>query len=335
VAEECAAQEVHLVGADATDLPPARAGLERFELLPLAREPHFAEVYADVLAKHDIAAFLTIVDPEIPVLGSMVESGLFGERRFLHPPSETSRICEDKYEFHEVLSAHGVPTIPTYLRPPRDLPYIRKDRTGSAASGFAVVMTDAARAGDEPVHEAIYQPFIGGQHYCVDAYFSLTTGELIDCCVKEVLAKQAGETYVLRSFPRDDFVDLVRRVGEVLPMRGIVNLDVYDMDGTLVVMEVNCRIGGNYPASHALGANLLRWAILEGVTGETAYEWFSDYPSGLLVSKFIGFSPPYPPVQGVSAGSGGRAGRSPDRPALPERPPVRLRRALRRPGRSA
>ncbi|MGH3457733.1 ATP-grasp domain-containing protein [Aeromicrobium sp.] len=294
LARECATHGVEIVGCDASPLAPARAEVIRFERLPLAGDGDFGRHYAQLLAENDVTAYLSLVDPEITVLGELAANGELGDALFLHPDAETARVCEDKFAFFERMQTHGISTVPTSLSPPDAYPYIRKDRRGSRSSGFRLVdKPSRAVENQEPGAEYVFQPFHAGRHYCVDVYFSVHSGALVDLCAKEVLAKQDGESFLLRSVPPDPFIDLVRQVGQDLPMRGIVNFDVYD-DGTgPTLMEVNCRIGGNYPAAHAMGANLLRHLMAEAFDGKAVDESFSDYTVDTYVSKFIGFSDPY------------------------------------------
>lgn len=296
LAHECAVNHVELIGCDASPLAPARDELLRFEQLPFAGDHVFGQRYSQLLVQYEVAAYLTLIDPEITILGELASQGTLGEALFLHPFAETARVCEDKFAFYERMEAHGIPTVPTFLSPPQTYPHIRKDRRGSRSSGFRVFHSpiDSRSSGDaESDAEYIYQPFCAGQHYCVDAYFSVHSGALVDFCVKEVLNKQDGESYLLRSVSRARFIDLLRQVGQELPLRGIVNLDVYDDGNGVTLMEINCRIGGNYPASHAVGANLLRHLMREVVDGIAVSEAFSEYAVGMFVSKFIGFSDPY------------------------------------------
>lgn len=295
LAAECASRGVEMIGSDASSLAPARVGIAAFERLPLATDPEFSSSYQQMVIKHNVVACLTLIDPEITVLSEMASSGALGDAAFLHPLSETSRVCEDKFAFFEAMDAAGIRTIPTFLSRPPTFPHIRKDRRGSRSSGFRVFGTP-----DEMAYEAvdasaayIYQPYYGGQHYCVDAYYSIYSGKLVNLCAKEVLAKQEGESYLLRSVAGAPFADLLRRIGAALPLRGIVNVDVYADGDDLAVMEINCRVGGNYPAAHAVGANLFRHAMGEVLDGKEASEDFSDYEVGKYVSKFIGFSEPY------------------------------------------
>ena len=295
LADECALNGVELIGCDASTLAPARAELIRFERVPLADEPDFGQSYASMLARYDVAGFLTLIDPEITVLGELSARGDLGDARFLHPPIESSSVCEDKFAFFETMTAHMISTVPTSLSPPATYPFIRKDRRGSRSSGFRVFDSpESARdASGGDGSEFVFQPFNAGKHFCVDAYFSVHSGRLVDMCAKEVLAKQDGESYLLKSVPRHPFVEMLQEIGRDLPMRGIVNFDIYDDGSGPTLMEINCRIGGNYPAAHAVGANLLAHLLREVVEGEITGESFSDYTEGSYVSKFIGFSVPY------------------------------------------
>ena len=134
MAREGAVHDVAVVGADATPLPPARPAVSRFEQLPPASSADFGDRYAEAIARNDVSAFLTIIDPEIPVLGRLASDGLLGAARFVQPDAASSLVCEDKLRFHEVLTAHGVPTIPTASSPLDAFPFIRKDRFGSAVA---------------------------------------------------------------------------------------------------------------------------------------------------------------------------------------------------------
>lgn len=289
--EECALRNIDVIGCDASSLAPARAELQRFEQLPMAHDEEFVRRYSKVVSKHEPVGLLTLVDPEIAVIGDLASKGELEGAMLLHPDADTARLCEDKFALYEQMTARGVATVPTFLGPLTTYPYIRKHRRGSRSSGFTVVGSpEDARPVDSV--EDVYQPFHDGQHYCVDAYFSVHSGALVDFCVKEVLVKQRGESHLLRSVPRDQFIDLVRHVGRELPLRGVVNFDVYGGDDGPTLMEINCRIGGNYPAAHAVGANLLRHLVGEVVAGE-AKEDFSSYDVDVYVSKFIGFTAPY------------------------------------------
>ena len=138
----------------------------------------------------------------------------------------------------------------------------------------------------------IYQPFCGGAHYCVDAYFSLHDGHLVDVCAKQILEKSKGESFLLKSVVADGFVDMLNRVCKIIPLKGIVNFDFLDDAGTIKMLEINCRIGGNYPATHAMGCNFIEHMLNELMSGEPISGMAqSAYLPEQLVAKYFGFTP--------------------------------------------
>ena len=78
-----------LIGVDALSMPPARLAVPEFEKLPLARDVHFKEKYIDLLNNNNVDAHLTIIDPEIPVLGE-IEADDKTQSQLLNPPKNTS-----------------------------------------------------------------------------------------------------------------------------------------------------------------------------------------------------------------------------------------------------
>lgn len=294
--EECARQGGRLVGCDAVAWPPARLAVENFTTVPAARDADFRPAYGRMLTDNQAAAYLTLIDPEIVVLGEMEERGEAAGARFLHPVPSVARICEDKYVFSTFLEDASIASIPTSLSPQDLYPFIRKDRCGSAASGFRVFRNRdefSIYAAESGAGNYIYQPFCTGTHFCIDAYFSIRTGRLADFCAKEVAVKSNGESFLLRAVDRAPFVELLERIAEVLPLRGIVNLDVYDEGGQLKVMEINCRIGGNYPASHRFGCNLLRPMLRDVFSTDAEAVDYSTYGVGQMIAKYFEFSMPF------------------------------------------
>lgn len=293
VARECSDRGIELLGGDASHLAPARGAVERFLELPMADDREFGQKFAAAVSECGITAHMTLIDPEITALARLQGEGAITNSQFLQPDLSTAEICEDKFKFYESMRTAGVPTVPTSLEPLAETPFIRKDRRGSASSGFQVftVQSVAACSVYDGPNEYVYQPFVQSQHYCVDAYFSLITGLLVDCCAKAVLNKKAGESYLLRSVPPEPFIQILRQVAQSIPLRGIVNLDIYGAD--LQLMEVNCRIGGNYPASHVFGVDLLRHLFAELCDGVILTETFTEYATGTYVSKYLSFTEPY------------------------------------------
>lgn len=291
---ECSIRDIKLLGLDASLVPPAKYQLECFSQVPLASDNLFIAEY-NRLASNSLGC-LTIVDPEIVPLSLAAEIGGLGDSIFLHPSYHACKTCEDKLAFFEFANYNGIRAIPSSVKPDFAYPMVVKDRAGSCSSGFAVIPDSVALA-DIVANKScspgiIYQPFCDGIHYCIDAYFSLNSHQLVDLCVKLVENKQRGESYVLTTVKADRFIDLLNDLAAIFVFSGIVNFDIYDWMGALHVMEVNCRIGGNYPVSHLVGVNLIA-KMLDELTSSADYSngfCLSNYQSGLTCVKYFDFS---------------------------------------------
>ncbi|RID99985.1 ATP-grasp domain-containing protein [Simplicispira hankyongi] len=279
-----------MVGADASDYCPARVEFENFSIIPAATQQNFSDDYLKLVNANNVTAFLTLIDVEIaPLARLQLPSSIC----FLHPGIETALICEDKYFLSIAAQENNVNIVETRLLPLDTFPCIRKDRRGSAASGFQIYQNpEELRNAGNMDGDFVYQPFCFGVHYCIDAYFSIYDSRLIDLCVKRVLGKSKGESFVLQSEDSTRFVDFVESLSPWLNLRGIVNFDVYEEDGIFKLMDVNCRIGGNYPASHVFGCNLLKHLFAELTGGIPVQPLFTKYKSGMLVSKYFEFTAP-------------------------------------------
>ena len=288
---ECRDAKIILNGYDASPYCPAASAVQpNFFLVPRADSPEYIIAVENLLQENHSIGHFSIIDPEIPSLGLLEQQRVLSSQ-FLNSNYSTAIICEDKLFLYQTLIESGIGVMPTSINPEFAYPYICKDRFGSCASGFEVIQSGDALKVVDGVDELIYQPYCSGEHYCVDAYYSIWTSCLVDVCVKEVLQKSNGESYTLRSHAPREFIELLNQISTVLSLRGIVNFDIYRYEDALVVMDINCRIGGNYPASHLFGCNLLKPMISELISGKPAVASQSNYPENKIISKYLAFTP--------------------------------------------
>jgi carbamoyl-phosphate synthase large subunit len=293
--KEANIHNIVLIGADADNFPPARIEFENFIKISLASSSEFLPNYLSCLTGNNIDAFLTLIDYEIPLLGRINYCPESSHPTLINPNFSTALLCEDKYQFSIVAKNNDIKVLPTSLEPLSEYPFIRKDRRGSAGSGFKIYNGPQDLDGEiKSEGKFIYQPLCNGAHYCVDVYFSIYTHKMIDFCVKKVLNKSNGESFLMESMEPGKFIPFIERISNWIQLRGIVNFDIYEENGELILMEINCRIGGNYPASHAFGCNLLQHMLFEIVNKKASSIQSKPYKPGLLVSKYFEFTPAMP-----------------------------------------
>jgi predicted ATP-grasp superfamily ATP-dependent carboligase len=233
---------------------------------------------------------MTLNDRELSALAiNRIEDRAPKLTNVLHPSSSAIQVCGDKFEFAQMCANLNIPHFNTYLNPLIEYPQICKDRYGSAASGFRVFNDNQTIDEVREVENLVFQKYSTGFHYCVDAYFSIMNHKLIDFCVKKILLKSNGESFIMQSMEPDKFMYLMKLVEASLELRGIVNLDIYEEEGVLRIMEVNTRIGGNYPASHKFGCNLLEHLLRELTEEKPLDVCQSHYRVGVTIAKYFDF----------------------------------------------
>ena len=79
--------------------------------------------------------------------------------------------------------------------------------------------------------------------------------------------------------------DLIRRFVGESGFRGQIDIDIFDIDGTYYISEVNPRFGGGYPHAYECGVNHMKLIAnnLEGVANAVS---IGDYEEGLVMMKY-------------------------------------------------
>ena len=278
---------IDIIGADCSNKPPARIEVNKFYKILPAYNKNFRKNLNSIIKKNKINACISLIDPEIPFLSDVEK---LSQVRMFHPNNQISSLCEDKYKFYLSAKKAGISTIQTSIKPFKKYPFIVKDRFGSASSGFKIIFNKNFYDYNLVNNNYVFQPYCDGRHFCVDAYVSYYTGDLIDFCIKEVLNKKNGESFVFRSIISKKITSFVEEICCWLPFKGFINFDIYEDQGILKLMEINCRVGGNYIASHKFGCNLIDFFLSEVTNSSPTFKSYSNYKKNKYVFKFYEFS---------------------------------------------
>ena len=140
-----------------------------------------------------------------------------------------------------------------------------------------------AGVGCDPQHDVLIQEKMDGQEYGLDVVNDLD-GQYITTFARQKLAMRAGETdrAITIADPRLEALGAV--VGRSLRHVGNLDCDVFGVEGTYHVLEMNPRFGGGYPFSHAAGANLPAVLIAWANGKQPDPEWLKIRPN-IVVSK--------------------------------------------------
>lgn len=275
---------VHASNSDpaATSLAAADRGV----VTPLIYSDDYVPFMLDYCEREHIGAIVPLFDVDIPVLAEHREEfeaiGCFP----VVAPVDFAKACSDKLSTSELLASAGIPRPRTYVgaqgftdavvRGEASFPAFIKPRWGMGSIGLAEAVDEGElrtlcgiverkvrgsylsfeSSADEPGRSVIVQPRIDATEYGMDVYCDLS-GRYRACVVRRKVAMRAGETDIAEVVDADArFESLARSLAGLSRHPGCMDVDVFDVGGELMVLEMNARFGGGYPFSHAAGVDV-------------------------------------------------------------------------------
>jgi carbamoyl-phosphate synthase large subunit len=280
------ARHARVVAADPNPLAPAQYAADLRVVPPPFDEPDYVPFLEELVREHDVRAVIPLTDLDIELLAA-------ADLPAFVPPPEVARATFDKWEAHRVLLSHGLPSPPTVLpgEEPESYPVMVKPRRGSGARSVhpAADREQAeffCRYVDEP---AMVQKLLTGPHFSIDLICDLD-GRCLNAIPRSMLESRGGESIKGTVTHDEELIELGRRVGEALPVRGPCTVQVFrDPDVGLAIYDVNTRFGGGFPA-HMYAARPGRTypeLIVRMAGGETIQPHVGDFAAGMTFTRWF------------------------------------------------
>lgn len=285
-----------IFATDASELAPALYEADEYYIVPRIDEPGYLETILEICQKNNITGILSLIDPELSLLANnkdkFLEIGttpIISEKAFID-------FSFDKYEFYKHLTEEGFPTVKTYqsiAKFKNDLangkisyPVFVKPNKGSASININKVEDDAQL--DllfNTSEDLIIQEFMDGEEYGIDAYIDLISGEVISLFIKKKIVMRAGETDKSVSVHDEKLSELIINFLNSSGYRGIVDIDVFKVDGQYYISEVNPRFGGGYPHAYECGVNVPKMIVknLRDIKNKISH---MDYKENVFMMKY-------------------------------------------------
>ena len=180
---------------------------------------------------------------------------------------ESVQTCLDKWSFHNTLSSQtNLNPILTVDRPHPDHGdrWVVKERYGAGSKNILLDATvEAAQSSLDRFSNPICQPHVHGREYSVDLYLSqkaIPKG----CIVRTRDVVIHGESQVTTSVNRPDIEKICIEAATTIGLTGHVLFQlIEDEDGSLNILECNCRFGGASSLSVAAGLDSFHWFFRE------------------------------------------------------------------------
>jgi carbamoyl-phosphate synthase large subunit len=254
-------------------------------ITPAIYSNEYVPFLIDYCKKYNIMAIISLFDIDLPILAK--NKCLFRENgiKVLVSDYEVTRICNDKWSAYHYLLGLGLPQAKTFInldavrqavgQEKVSFPLILKPRWGMGSIGICKVCNMEelevlyhklrieifdTYLQYESIADAdcciIIQQMIKGQEYGLEILNDLS-GNYVTTFAKKKIAIRSGETDIAETVDASDFIGISTVIARNLKHIGILDVDCFKTaDGRLLVLEMNCRFGGQYPFTHNAGVDV-------------------------------------------------------------------------------
>jgi carbamoyl-phosphate synthase large subunit len=279
------AQHAFTIAVDPNPLAPARYAADLALSPPPIDDPGYVPFLEEAVARHDVRAVVPLTDLDIEVLARAKLPAFV-------PDPDVARATYDKYETHELLLRHGLPSPPTVLpsEEPESYPVMVKPRRGSGARSIHPAADREqkdffVRYVDEPV---MVQRLMDGPEFSIDLLCDLD-GRCLNAIPRTMIESRGGESIKGTVIADPELIELGRAVGEALPVRGPCTVQAFrDREIGLGITDVNTRFGGAFPAPMyaARPGRTYPELIVRMAAGERIEPHVGDFASGMTFTRW-------------------------------------------------
>ena len=289
-------QTGNVVATDMSELAPAVYEADKFYKVPRMTDPGYMDVIFDICRKEKIGSVLTLIDPELSLLAKHKADF---EALGVTVIGSSYELCEralDKMEMFNWLTQRGYACAKSYVDKDAfyadveaglvTYPVFVKPVCGSASISISKVY-------DRETVELLFahsdnlmiQQFLDGQEIGADVYIDMVSGEVVSIFTKKKIVMRAGETDKAASFKDEKLFELITKFVKESGWSGQIDIDIFDVDGTYYISEVNPRFGGGYPHAYESGCDHMA-LILNNLNGKANAPQIGNYEEGIYMMKY-------------------------------------------------
>lgn len=272
-----------------------------FVITPNIYDDDYISFLLNYCREKHISAVISLFDIDLPILSQSKSKFQQSGIELLVSDYEVTQICNDKWATYNYLRELGLPQIKSYIdidearralnNKEISFPLMLKPRWGMGSIGIYTANTKIELdVLYQKLHSEIFKTYlkyesqidarrciliqerIKGQEYGLEIINDLN-GNYVTTFAKKKLAMRSGETDVAEIVDSTEFEWTATSIAHKLKHIGILDTDCFKTDsGECLVLEMNCRFGGQYPFSHIAGADVPKQIILwlEGKCTEMA-----------------------------------------------------------------
>lgn len=285
-----------IIATDCSNIAPAIYDADLAYLVPPITADGYIEKVLEICRKEEITGVFSLIDPELSLLAK--ERTRF-EEIGVTPVVSSYDLCEtclDKYRMYQLLQENGIRTAKCYIDRKEFMkakkageisyPVFVKPQKGSASININRVTTDAEIETLFCIYDDLMiQEYMNGQEYGADVYIDLISGKCTSIFLKKKIKMRAGETDKSVSVKDPELFERIRAFVEKCGFRGMIDIDLFLIDGKWYLSEVNPRFGGGFPHAYGCGVNTPA-AVIRNLQGQENPVTIGDYAEGIYMMKY-------------------------------------------------
>lgn len=285
-----------VVATDCSNLAPAVYDADVFKLVTRINVPGYMDRVLEICKEEKIDAVLSLIDPELSMVAK--DADRFKEIGVTPIISDYDLVetCFNKYKMAKLFAEKGLTTAKCYMSTEDfyearkngevDYPVFVKPVCGSASLHINKVSSDKELEGLFAMYDDLMiQEFMDGQEYGADVYIDMITGKCTSIFVKKKIKMRAGETDKSVSVHDEKLFGQIADFVEEVGFRGIIDIDIFEINGEYYFSEVNPRFGGGYPHAYACGVNVPA-QIINNIKGIENPVTIGNYKDGIVMMKY-------------------------------------------------
>lgn len=285
-----------VLATDCSELAPALYEADKHFIVPRMEDDGYLDVILSICKENNVKAVLSLIDPELSLLAEHKQAFLDGGTMPIISDLEVVNLCFDKYRFFESLVQNGFKTVKSYIDKEQfymdveagniNYPVFVKPVKGSASINISKVDSkEEIELLFSRFDNLMIQEFMNGTEYGADVYIDMISGEPVAIFTKEKIKMRAGETDKSVSVKDNQLFELIKKFVKVIGFRGIIDIDIFKVNGEYYISEVNPRFGGGYPHAYESGVNIPEM-IVNNINGNRNLDVIGHYEEGINMMKF-------------------------------------------------
>lgn len=285
-----------VVATDCSNLAPAVYDADKFILVPRINVPGYMDKILQICKDEGIDAVLSLIDPELSMVAKYADKFKEIGVTPIISDYELVETCFNKFKMAQVFEENGLATAKCYMsiedfykakeNGDIDYPVFVKPVCGSASLHINKVSSDKELEGLFAMYDDLMiQEYMDGQEYGADVYIDLLSGQCTSIFIKKKIKMRAGETDKSVSVHIPELFDKISAFVEKIGFRGIIDIDIFEVDGKFYFSEINPRFGGGYPHAYACGVNVPA-QIINNLKGNKNPVAIGKYEDGIVMMKY-------------------------------------------------